>query len=256
MRVHALLVDGQDLAGLHVADELGAHRVQCGALRRHRPAGAVAGRRNRQPAQRQRPEAEGVAAGDQRPLGDHAERDGADGAVERVLNPLGPAATRSVGDELGEHLGVAGGGELDALFHQVIVQPGRVRQVAVVAEHQLTKVGCCVDRLHVGQRVAAGGRVAGVADRDSRLSRPVVLELGERLLVEDAADQSEPLVQRQARPVADGNPGGLLPAVLQRMEAEVGEARNRAAGCVDADYAALLTRAVGLVDGQLSDRVQ
>ncbi len=107
-----------------------------------------------------------VARGDQGAGGEHGEGEGADGPMEGLLHALRPGPPGRVGDQLGQHLGVAGGDELHALLGQVVAQPGGVGQVAVVAEHQLAQVGGGEDRLHVGQRVAAGGRVAGVADGD------------------------------------------------------------------------------------------
>ena len=60
----------------------------------------------------------------------------------------------------------------------------------------------------------------------------------------------ESLVQREAGAIAGGDSGRLLAAVLQRVQANVGEAGHRLAGGVDADHAALLARAVGIEDGQ------
>ncbi len=251
MRVQAVVVDGHDLARLHVAHELRAHGVQRGALRGDRPAGRQAGLRGGQAAQRQRAEAVRVAGGDQGAGGDHGEGEGADGTMEGLLHALRPGAAGGVGDQLGQHLGVAGSDEFHALLGQVVAQPGGVGQVAVVAEHQLAQVGGGEDRLHVGQRVAAGGGVAGVADGDvGRALRAVALQPRERLLVEDLAHQPQSLVQREARAVAGGDSGRLLAAVLQRVQANVGEAGHRVARGVDADHAALLARAVGIEDGQ------
>ena len=79
----------------------------------------------------------------------------------------------------------------------------------------------------------------------------VALQPRERLLVEDLAHQPQPLVQREPRAIAGGDPGRLLAAMLQRVQADVGEARHRVARGVDADHAALLARAVGIEDGQV-----
>jgi hypothetical protein len=90
-----------------------------------------------------------------------------------------------------------------------------------------------------------------VSDGRLRRPRPLVtaLEAVERLLVEDAGHQAEPLVEREFDPIADRDAGRFLPAVLERVETDVGQPRDRPARRPDADHAALLARAVGLVDG-------
>ena len=64
---------------------------------------------------------------------------------------------------------------------------------------------------------------------------------GERLqlaLVEDLGDEAHVPHREHAASVADGDAGALLPAVLERVEREVREARDVAAGRVDAEDAA------------------
>jgi hypothetical protein len=246
VRRDALGVDGEDLSGLDVAHERGADRVECRALRRDGPSAA------RQPAEGQRPEADRVACRDEGIGGQHREREGAARPTERMFDAMRPRPSRRVRDELHEDLGVRAGGELDALLGQLVAQPARVREVAVVAEHHLAEVALCVHRLHVRKRVRARGAVPGVADR--RDVRSTVLGLGleacQGLLVEDAAHEPEALVQGQPISVRDGDSGGLLPAVLERMESDVGHANDRLARSPDPHDAALLARATGLVEGQ------
>jgi hypothetical protein len=52
----------------------------------------------------------------------------------------------------------------------------------------------------------------------------------QRGLVEDLRDQAHVLVDEDLPPVADGDPGRLLAAVLQRVQAEVGELGHLFAG--------------------------
>ena len=215
------LGDRDHLTGLNVAHEARAHGVEGGALRRDRPAAAG------QPPEGQRPEADRVAGGHQRLGGQHREGVGAGGAVERVVDALRPGPPRGMGDELGEDLGVRGRDELDTLLGELVAEPARVGEVAVVAEHQLAAIGARVDRLDVGQRVRAGRAVAGVADGRVRGGVPPSpsVEAAKRLLVEDAAHQPEALVQHQPLSVADGDAGRLLAAVLEGVKPDVGEAR-------------------------------
>ena len=74
-------------------------------------------------------------------------------------------------------------------------------------------------------------------------------------LVEDLADQAHVLVDQDLLAVADGDAGGLLAAVLQGVEAEIGELGDLLAGGPDAEDAAGVLRApvVGIeVVGQQS----
>jgi hypothetical protein len=63
---------------------------------------------------------------------------------------------------------------------------------------------------------------------------------GQRRLVEDLGDQAEVLEHHHAAAVADGHAGSLLAAVLQRVEAVVGQLGDVLARRPDAEDAALL----------------
>ena len=96
------------------------------------------------------------------------------------------------------------------------------------------------DRLRVLPGAAAGGRVAHVADRHVALQRPQLL------LVEDLGDESRVAHRGDVAALAGRDPGRLLAAVLQRVEAEVGEAGDVVAGRVYAKHPAFLARAVAV----------
>ena len=168
-----------------------------------------------------------------------------------MVDTLCPGAAGRVRDELGQHLRIGGGHELDPLLGQLVAQPAGVGEIAVVAEHELAAVGLGVHRLHVRQRVRAGRAVAGVPDRRLRRPRPVVaaLEPVKGLLVEDAADEPEALVQAELRAVTDSDAGRFLAAMLERVEPDIRHAGDGVAGRPDADDAALLARPVRLVEG-------
>ncbi len=100
--------------------------------------------------------------------------------------------------------------------------------------------------LGVLPRAAAGRGVAGVADGQ------VPDHARQRRLVEDLRDQAQLLVDHDRAAVADRHPGRLLPAVLQRVEAVVGQLGDVLAGRPDAEDAALLTDGcLGLVRVEL-----
>ena len=97
-----------------------------------------------------------------------------------------------------------------------------------MAERDRARPAVMDERLGVRPVHAAGRRVARVADRDLAGQR---LEL---LLVEDLGDEPHVAEHRQPASLRDGDPRGLLAAVLQREEREVREPRDVAArpsGC-------------------------
>ena len=71
-----------------------------------------------------------------------------------------------------------------------------------------------------------------MADRDMSGHR------AEGLLVEHLADQAKILEHQHLRAVGDRDPGGLLPAMLQCVEAVVGEFGDFLTGSPDAEDAA------------------
>jgi hypothetical protein len=88
------------------------------------------------------------------------------------------------------------------------------------------------DRLRVRPCDTAGRRVARVPDRE------LAVEAVQLLLGEHLRDEAEVAENRQAPAVGDCDPGRLLPAVLERVEAEVREPRDVAARGADAEHAA------------------
>ena len=68
--------------------------------------------------------------------------------------------------------------------------------------------------------------------------RQVTGEAIERQLVKGLGNQPDILVHPQASPIAGRDAGAFLPAVLQRVEAEIGEVRHLFPRRVDAEEAA------------------
>ena len=108
---------------------------------------------------------------------------------------------------------------------------GGVGQVAVVPEGDAPVAAGAVGGLGVLPRAGTGRRVATVPDRQ------MAAQAAERDLVEDLGDEPEFLVDDDAAPVGDGDAGRFLPAVLQRVEAVVGELRDFLAPGEDAEHA-------------------
>ena len=231
-RLEAALGQGDHLAGVHLAHQLGADDVEGAALRGDDEAVA-------EPAQRERPDPVRVAEGDDRVLGHHHGRVGAlhprHHLADRVLDQLAAVG----GEQGGDDLRVGGAAEVDPALLQLGPELDRVGQVAVVGEGDLAAV-VAPDRLRVLPGAAAGGRVADVADRHVALQR---LQL---LLVEDLGDEAGIAQGGDVAALAGGDPGRLLAAVLQRVEAEVGEPGDVVPGCVYAKDAALVARPIAV----------
>ena len=79
------------------------------------------------------------------------------------------------------------------------------------------------------------------------------LERPQLLLVEDLRDQAELAHGGDVTALAGRDPGRLLAAVLERVEAEVGEAGDLTAGRVHAEDPALIARAIAI--GKLEPRL-
>src|SRR5579864_3026337 len=94
---------------------------------------------------------------------------------------------------------------------------GGVSEVAVVAERDFALVAVDDDGLGVEQSLVAGGGVARVAngERAGKFCEDTGLE--------DFFDFAHGAVELELRAVARDNAGGFLAAVLQSVEAEIGE---------------------------------
>ena len=162
-------------------------------------------------------------------LGDEIHECGDNGGIRR-----GPAAALS-----GEVL--AGGGA-----HRRHELAG-VGEVTVVGQGQ----GGAGDGAEHGLSVLPGGGPGGgVADvPDGEVPR----QGGQGAVVEDLGDQAEVLVDQDVGAVGGGDAGGLLAAVLEGVEPEVGQAGDLLAGGPYAEDATLLGR-VGLELGRAVHR--
>ena len=191
--------------------------------------------------ERERPQAVRIAERDDRIVGHD---DGRERALQprqhvgdRVLDPLG----RMGGEQRGDDLRVRGRAERDVAPAQLGVQLDGVDQVAVVGQRERAAV-VADDRLRVLPLRGAGGRVADVADRhvaDQRAQLVLVEHLRDEALV---ADRHDAAAARRGR-----DPRGLLAAVLEREQREVGEPRDVVLGRVDPEHAALVAWPVAMI---------
>ena len=182
-------------------------------------------------AEDERPEAVRVAEGDELPLRERHDRVRAVEPLHRVRDRLGERRL-VVRDQGRDQLAVGGRAQRHAVGVQVVAHLTDVDEVAVVAERDRARAAVLDERLRVRPLRRARRRVARVADRD------LAAQAVQLLLVEDLRDEAEVAQRRQPAVLGDGDPRRLLAAVLEREQAEVGEARDVAFGGVDAEHAA------------------
>jgi hypothetical protein len=136
-----------------------------------------------------------------------------------------------------DNFGVGGRGEDGPFAFEFLAVVGGEREVAVVADGDLSVLAGDEEGLGLADGDLAGRRVARVAD-GGRAGQTV-----ETLLVEDLGDEPHGALGAEHAAVGGDDAARLLPAVLELVEAEVGEAR-RLRVPVDAEHAALVSETV------------
>ena len=239
-RPHAVGVDRQELARLNVADERGADDVERGGFGGHHPAAV-------QSSQAQRPYAVRVARGVQGVLVHERQTERTAHCRQQFQRRLFQAGVgRTVGQQCAQHVGVGGGrtrnpGAAKSGVTRTGDQLGAVDQIAVVSQRNPSAGRCVAEhRLRVLPSGLAGGGVSAVPDGD------VALHGRQGLLVENLADQTEVFEHQHLRPVRHGDAGGLLAAVLQRVQPVIGEFGDFLAGRPYTEYTAFFAGRVFL----------
>ena len=190
-------------------------------------------------ADEERAEAEWIADGDDRILGEEEQRIRAAHALERRLDALERGYALLAGDEVEQQLGVARALEDRALALELGADLLRVDEVPVVGDRDGADRALEVEGLRVLDPRLAGSRVAGVAD--GRVTR----QLLQGLCVEHVRNEAHPFVEEDLALVEGGDAGRLLPAVLKGMDAEVREIGGLGMA-KDAEDAALVVELVGV----------
>src|SRR5262249_14800565 len=103
---------------------------------------------------------------------------------------------------------------------ELIASLGRVWQVAVVTERDLTEAAFDQERLRLIDADLAGRRITHVAD--GRASG----QPGEALFLKDVVDMPHSALDAKHRTVRADYSGGLLAAVLQSVQPEVSQPRR------------------------------
>ncbi len=237
MRVHAGGVDHDQLARIHVAYVLDADQVEgtgFGGKGDH-----LASIRPRHAAHSQRAEATRIAGGIDRVGGDQHHRKGSLNAAQSIGDGFRHALLQGMSDQVQNDLAVAGGLKDGALPLEALADIGRVHQVAVMRQGNASLVALDADGLGVQQRRVAGGRIAGVADgQASGHTR-------QRFIIEDVGHQPHGFVEQNALPIRGGDPGGFLAAMLQSVQAQIGQGGGLGVA-PDGDHAAFFPKLVRL----------
>ena len=137
-----------------------------------------------------------------------------------------------------DDLGVGGGMEQAAAFHQRPADSPRIGEVAVVPDRETARGQVGEQRLDIAQHRLAGGRIAVVADRPVARQAP-----DHRFVAEVLTHLARSVVAVEPVAVEGDDPRRFLPAMLQRVQAERRE-RRRVGVIPDAEHAAFLARLV------------
>ena len=242
-RVQPVGVDPDELAGAHVAHVLRGDDVQRARFAGDAVVVAV------QAPEHERPQPGRVAEGDDLVLGHEDRRERALQARHDVGERVGDVLGLMRGQQRGDDLRVRRRAEADPPLAQLAVQLDGVDEVAVVAERHLAPVRA-VDGLGVVPAVGARRRVAHVADGH------VARQRTQLLLVEDLVDEPQ-LAQSHdvAADVRGGDAGGLLSAVLEGVQREVGQPGDVVSGGMDPEHAALVSRSIAVVERGHGSRI-
>ena len=122
---------------------------------------------------------------------------------------------------------------------EIAPQPHRIGNVAVMRDREAAGGEIGIERLDVPERGLAGGRIADMAARDAAGERANHL-----VAVEIAGNVPHRAVRMEMRAVEAGDAGGLLPAVLQRMQPERDQRGGAALTAGNTENAALLVQLV------------
>ena len=172
-------------------------------------------------AQHQGPDAEGIARTDQLGVGERHQRIAALDLAKRIHEAVDHPGFARAGHQMQDYLAVGGGLKDRPLGHELVTQGQEVGEVAVVADGDPAALEVGEHGLHVADRVAAGGGIAGVAD--GGIAGKALHQI---VLPEGLAHVAEVAFGGEALAVEGGHPAGLLPAMLQGVQAQRHDGRS------------------------------
>src|SRR5215475_896780 len=212
-RMRSARIDYDDLSGFDVADVVRADQVEGAGLRREDRGAVDFAHAERAKSARVAYCYDALGRGEKH-------REGALVVHQRLDDRVDDVPLPGAGDPVQHDFGVGGRREDRAFHFEPISGLGRVGQVAVVAERDLTEAAFDQERLGLVDADLPGRRITHMAD--SRAPG----QSGEALFLEDVVDVPHPALEAQQRAVGGDYTGRLLAAVLQRVQAEIGQARR------------------------------
>jgi hypothetical protein len=188
-------------------------------------------------SKRERAEAARVAQGVELVARQHQQRVSAFDLVERVGQRAGQIPRLAARHQVNDDLGVARGLEDRAAMLERPPPLPCAREVAVVPQRELSFVAIDDDGLRVHQRGVARSRIASVTERR------IAGKPREHLRLENFLHQPHAFFEVEFAAVAGHDPSRLLPAMLQGIQAQVGDLRGFAVA-EDPAYAAVVVEPV------------
>ncbi len=244
--LNAAFGDAHHFAGLDFADILRVEQIKRAGLRSHQPRNEAAGRREF--AENERAKAAGIAHGVEFVSGENEKRVRAFDLIQRVAERARKVAGLRAREEMDDDFRVTVRLEDGAAMLELAAPLGGVGQIAVVPERHLAFVAVDYDGLGVEQRFVASRGVARVADGQA------AGKLGENAWLKNFLDFAHGAVEIEFRAVARDDAGGFLPAMLQGVEAEIGEIRGFGMA-KDAEDATVVVEVV-VEDGEAPDQAK
>ena len=164
------------------------------------------------------------------------QRIGAAPARHGILDALVPGSAVGACQHHRNHLRVGGGGKPNAAPQQFLAQIGGIDQVAVMRHRQ--RAILCLDqkRLGVAQR---GGTRSGIACMPDGI---MALQRGQVRRRKNLRYQAVIFVHMHPKAIRNGDPSGLLAAVLQSVQPKKCHVGNRFIGSKNADNPARFVR--------------
>ncbi len=225
-----MFIQHDQLAGLHFAEILGADQVEGAALGGDHPTLF-------QPAQTQGPEAIGVARRHHALLGQQHDRERAAHPIQGVNDPRQEAVRAGMGDQMDDHLAVGRGLEDRAVRLQLVAEHGGIDQIPVVGQGEVPEGKIHNQRLDILEMAVPGGGIAVVTDGH------VAGQALQHLLGIDVRHEAHRLFLVEVLAVRGDDAGAFLAAVLQGIEAQVGQV-GRFLVAIDPEHPALVAKFV------------
>ena len=228
---HPILVQDHQLARFDFADRLSPDQIKGAGLGGHQPTLP-------EPPQTEWAETIRISGSDHTIIRQDHHREGAPHLIERVNHPRQQSVASRMCDQVDDHLTVRRGLEDGPIGFQLVAEHRGVDQVAVMRQRQVPEGKVHGQGLNILQITAARGGIAVVSD-----GHVAGQPLEHRFRV-NVSHKPHRLFQAEMLTVRGHDPGPLLPAMLERVEPQVGQIGSLLVA-IDAEHCALIVKLVG-----------